>query len=236
LQAGLDRLTRTVKSVTVERIGAEVVRVVVRAMSQAEGCPGMFEHEHAYTIYGSGDVVVENTITGSQDLPPLPRVGVTMTLPGGFEWFTWYGRGPHENYVDRKYGAAVGLYNSTVDEQYVPYIMPQENGNKTDVRWAALSNEAGVGLLAVCDPALEVSVSHYTADDLYKAVHTYELIRRDQVTFNLDLIQCGLGGASCGPGTLPEYLIEPGTFRFAVRLRPYSAGEALTRIARERVG
>jgi beta-galactosidase len=236
VQAGLDRLACRTQSVEVEQLGGQVVRITVRATAQAEGTEGRFEHQHAYTVYGSGDVVVENTITVSENLPPLPRVGVKMTLPAGYERFAWFGRGPHENYVDRNAGAAVGLYSGTVDEQYVPYIMPQENGSKTDVRWAALSNASGVGLLAVGTPPLEVSVSHYTADALYKAKHTCDLVRCDEVMFNLDLKQCGLGGASCGPGTLPQYLIMPGTYTFRVRLRPFAEGDDLARLARVQVG
>ena len=237
VQAGLDRLEQAPASVAVEQLGSQVVRVSVQATSRADGCVGSFEHRHVYTIYGRGDVVVENTVTASADLPPLPRIGLTMTLPGGFERFTWYGHGPQENYVDRKTGADIGLYHSTVDEQYVPYILPQENGNKTDVRWATLSNETGAGLLAVGTPPLEVSVGHYTADDLYRALHTCDLVRRDEVTFNLDLMQCGLGGASCGPGTLPQYLLMPGTYTFAVRLRPFVEGaEDPARLAREQLG
>jgi len=137
-------------------------------------------------------------------------VGGSLTTPAGFEQFTWLGRGPEESYIDRKAGVPVGMYSGTVDEQYVPYIMPQETGNKTDVRWAALSN-GSVGLMAVGEPLLEVSVSHFTAHDLYKAMHTNELTRRDETIFNLDLIQCGLGGNSCGPRTLDKYLVQPGT-------------------------
>jgi hypothetical protein len=236
VRAGLDRLACRTQSVDVEQLGAQVVRITVHTTAQAEGTEGGFEHQHVYTIYGSGDVIVENTIAASENLPPLPRVGVKMTLPAGFERFTWFGRGPHENYVDRNAGVPVGLYSGTVDEQYVPYIMPQENGSKTDVRWAALSNAQGVGLLAVGTPSLEASVSHYTADALYKAKHTCDLVRCDEVMFNLDLKQCGLGGASCGPGTLPQYLIMPGTYTFRVRLRPFVEGDDLARLARVQVG
>jgi len=145
----------------------------------------------------------------------------------------WYGRGPHENYVDRNAGAAVGLYSGSVDEQYVPYIMPQENGNKTDVRWVALRNSQGIGLLAIGAQHLEVSASHFTAQDLYRAFHTCDLTRRDEITLNLDLRQCGLGGASCGPGTLPQYLILPGAFSFGVRLCPIAADQDPVRLGRE---
>ncbi|MFL7809226.1 MAG: glycoside hydrolase family 2 TIM barrel-domain containing protein, partial [Anaerolineae bacterium] len=159
LDAGLDRLSEELVSLEWARLGTHTVRVVVQARSSAEGGSGSFEHEHEYTVYGSGDVVLKSTVVASADLPPLPRIGVTMTLPPAFEQFTWYGRGPHENYIDRSVGAPVGKYESSVDEQYVPYIMPQENGNKTGVRWAALRSDAEIGLLAVCDPPLEVSVS-----------------------------------------------------------------------------
>jgi hypothetical protein len=163
-------------------------------------------------------------------------VGLILGLPAGFERFTWFGRGPEESYCDRKAGVPVGVYSGTVDEQYVPYIMPQENGNKTDVRWAALTNEAGVGLMAIGTPLLEVGVSHFRADDLYQAFHTNELTRRQEIYFTLDLKQCGLGGASCGPMTLPEYLVKPKEYRFSVLLRPLSPGRgALTRLGRQSV-
>jgi beta-galactosidase/evolved beta-galactosidase subunit alpha len=120
----------------------------------------------------------------------------------------------------------VGVYSGAVDEQYVPYIVPQENGNKTDVRWLTLLNNAGIGLFVSGFPTLEASVSHYSADDLYRGRHTCDLVRRDEVILNLDYRQCGLGGASCGPETLPQYLVQPGTFHFNFRLRPiFSPGD-----------
>jgi beta-galactosidase len=154
-------------------------------------------------------------------LPLLPRMGVILAMPVGFEQFTWLGRGPEESYADRKAGVAVGLYSGTVDEQFVPYIMPQENGNKTDMRWSAVANEDGFGLLAVGGSLMETGVGHFTANDLYAANHTNELTPRDETYWTLDLAQCGLGGASCGPMTLPQYLIEPGNFKFSVLLRPF---------------
>jgi beta-galactosidase/evolved beta-galactosidase subunit alpha len=112
--------------------------------------------------------------------------------------------------------------------------MPQENGNKTEVRWLTVANAAGLALLAVGQPALEASVSHYTAADLYRALHTIDLVRRPEVILNLDYKQCGLGGASCGPGTLPQYLVQPGTFTFNIRLRPFLAGQVNpARLSRE---
>jgi beta-galactosidase len=225
LAAGLNRLELRSTILSLGQPEPQVVRFEVKTVAQAPGCPVAFEQRQVYTIYSSGDILIENSITADQSLPPLPRIGLTMQLPAGFEQFSWYGRGPHENYVDRNAGAAVGLYHSTVEMQYVPYIMPQENGNKTAVRWLTLANEAGIGLLAAGSLPLEAGVSHYTADDLYRAFHTNELARRTEVILNLDYRQCGLGGASCGPGTLPQYLIQPGAFEFTVRLRPFMVGD-----------
>ncbi len=231
--AGLDRLELRGNILSVRQLNPQVVQLLVETVARVDDFPAGIEQRQTYTVYGSGDILIENRIEAGRELPLLPRVGLTLQLPRGFEQFTWYGRGPHENYVDRNTGAAISLYHSSVDEQYVPYIMPQENGNKTEVRWLTLTNEAGIGLLAAGRPPLEASVSHYAAGDLYRAFHTNELTRRDEVRLNLDYQQCGLGGASCGPGTLPQYLIQPGTFEFTVRLRPFMAEEDPVQMSRQ---
>jgi beta-galactosidase/beta-glucuronidase len=223
--AGLDRLRHQVKRVTVNQLKPQVVLILVQSFVCAPDHTDGFDCEYTYTIYGSGDVLLDIRAVPGRNLPLLPRAGVQMTLPGGFEDFSWYGRGPHETYVDRKTGARVGVYAGTVDDQYVPYIVPQDNGNKTDVRWVTLANEGGTGLLAVGHPSLEVSAHHFTAQDLAQARHTYELERRKEITLNLDYRQSGLGGASCGPGTLPQYLIRPEEIHFSLRLRPFSRGQ-----------
>jgi hypothetical protein len=145
---------------------------------------GALACEFAYTIYGSGDVVIHTHVVPTGELPPLPRVGLQMGVPEEYNTFSWYGRGPHETYADRKSGARVGLYRGTVDDQYVPYITPQENGNKADVRWVALTDEEGVGLLAVGMPLLNASAHHFTTEDLAQATHTYELARREDICWS----------------------------------------------------
>ncbi len=235
LAAGLNNLKPDTVTVTANQISAQAIQISVDTVLQAEGKSANISHRAEYTIYGSGDVVIASTIETNVATNSLPRVGLTMQLPAGFEQFQWYGRGPHENYVDRNIGAAIGLYSSTVDEQYVPYIMPQENGNKTDVRWLTLTNGAGIGLLAAADTPMEASTSHYTADDLYRCYHTNELTRLDDIILNLDARQCGLGGASCGPGTREKYLVPPGTYQFTVRLRPFSASENLAELVKHQI-
>jgi beta-galactosidase len=153
-------------------------------------------------------------------MPDLPRVGLTMRLGDPFESMAWFGRGPHENYIDRKAGARVGLFTGTVTEQYEPYIFPQEYGNKSDVRWVALQNDDGAGLLAVADGLIEVSAHRYALDNLTAATHTCDLVRLDAVVLNLDYRQGGIGSASCGPEILPQYLLRPEPVKYAVWLRP----------------
>jgi hypothetical protein len=143
-----------------------------------------------------------------------------MHLPEGYEQLSWYGRGPHENYLDRNEGAQVGVYRGTVDEQFVPYVFPQENGNKTEVRWVTLTNADGFGLHASADRLLEVSAHHFTPEDLTRARHPHELVRRPEVVLHLDYGQSGLGSASCGPGRLQKYQLQPQEVRYRVRLRP----------------
>jgi beta-galactosidase/beta-glucuronidase len=188
--------------------------------------PARLDYEIAYTIFGSGDIQVDVQVHPQVDVPFLPRCGVQMDLPEGYEQFTWYGRGPHETYSDRKEGARMGVFSGTVDEQYVPYIVPEENGNKEDVRWVALSQPGGVGLLAVGQSPLAVSAHHFTTANLTAARHTFDLQRRPEITLNLDTAQSGLGSASCGPGRLEKYQLKPVDMHFAFRLRPFAGGES----------
>lgn len=223
LVAGFDRLEGVVEEFSVNRLSPQVIRVLIQSLFQPQKGRACFKHKHSYTIYASGDIILENWVECGKNLPPLPRIGLTLTMPPGFENFSWFGRGPHENYIDRNAGAPLGLYHSPVDDQYVPYILPQENGNKTAVHWLTLTNDASVGLLATGMPLMEASASHYSAADLYQATHTCDLVRRAETILNLDHKQSGLGGASCGPGTLPQYLIQPSAFQFSFRLRPFNA-------------
>jgi beta-galactosidase/beta-glucuronidase len=223
LVAGFDRLEGVVEEFSVNRLSPQVIRVLIQSLFQPQKGRARFKHQHSYSIYASGDIILENWVECGKNLPPLPRIGLILTMPPGFENFSWFGRGPHENYIDRNAGAPLGLYHSPVDDQYVPYILPQENGNKTAVHWLTLTNDAGVGLLATGMPLMEASASHYSAADLYQATHTCYLVRRAETILNLDHKQSGLGGASCGPGTLPQYLIQPGAFQFSFRLRPFNA-------------
>jgi beta-galactosidase/beta-glucuronidase len=219
-KAGLDRLQHRIERVELVREESAYAQIEVASVLAPYSLAPAFSCKYLYTVYGTGDIVVETTVIPRRELPPLPRIGLQMRLPGAFDRFAWYGRGPHESYVDRKESARVGVYCGSVQDQYVPYIFPQENGNKTDVRWAAVTDIRGMGVLAVGMPLLNVSVHHYTTEDFTKAGHTYELVRRDETILNLDHAQAPLGSASCGPGPLEKYLLKAEPTEFAVRLRP----------------
>ncbi len=234
LAVGLNRLQFSAAAISVAQPAPQIVKITAESTAHVDGSPAGISIRQAVSVFGSGDILLENQISVAENLPLLPRVGLRFSLPAEFEYVQWFGRGPHENYADRKFGAAVGLYRGTVTEQYVPYIVPQENGNKTDVRWLAIENPAGIGLLAAAQPLMEAGVSHFSADDLFAAFHTSDLQPRPETFVTLDARQMGLGGESCGPRTLPPYLIPPGEYQFNVRLRPYRAAtddsRALARI------
>jgi hypothetical protein len=185
------------------------------------GTESRFDYLLRYALQPDGGVGVElRVVCGGAQPPFLPRLGLTLTLPGEFTELTWYGRGPHESYADRKESAAFGIYGSTVAEQFVPYMKPQEHGNHTETRWLRLVDGQGAGLLVVADETLDFSAHHYTAQDLTAATHTYDLHRRHDVILNLDAHQGGLGNGSCGPGVLPAYMLLPGEFTFNFTLYP----------------
>jgi hypothetical protein len=185
------------------------------------GSESRFDYLLRYALQGDGGVAVElRVVCGGAQPPFLPRVGLTMTLPERYTQLAWYGRGPHESYVDRKESAAFGVYTSTVAEQFVPYMKPQEHGNHTETRWVRLTDAQGAGLLVVADGTLDFSAHHYTAEDLGAATHTHDLRWRREVILNLDAAQGGLGNGSCGPGVLPVYMLLPGEFTFRFTLYP----------------
>lgn len=215
-----------VGKVTAQKVDAQTAVVDVYSTIPV----GESKYHTTYTVYGGGDIVVESHfIPGEKDHPELPRFGMTMTLPGEFKNIQWYGRGPHESYWDRKTGAAIGVYSGTVWEQYHPYVRPQENGNKTDVRWIALTNHEGTGLLAVGMPLLSTSAHQFFQEDLERKEegsprHGSEIRPKDVVTLNLDYKQMGVGGDTSWGWRAwphPEYRLFSKAYSYRFRLRPF---------------
>ena len=218
LQADYNDLTRSVHSVNTIKLNGQTVQIVVDEVHS--GKMGDMNVRITYTIIGNGDLYLDVHSVVDPDLPVLPKIGVTYRMPEGFSNIKWYGRGPHESYIDRKHGAFFGIYDGTVKEQYFPYIRPQENGNKTDVRWAALFNDDRAGVIIYGIPEFDLSAHHYTLDNLTDATHTYSIQNDGPVSVNIDHKVMGLGGDdSWNPRTHDEYLIKPGTYDHSVILR-----------------
>ncbi len=217
---GLDKLALKAVSAKARRNTDGSITLLFEHLGACVASDKAVRHQHGYTISSDGRIQADNIFTINKAIPDLPRLGVVLTLKPGFQKLKWFGRGPFENYSDRKRAALVDLYESTVTEQYVPYIMPQEHGNHTDVRWLSLTRKSQ-GLLVEAAGPMEFSVSHYTAQDIDSAYHTYDLNPRAEVILNLDYRQCGLGTGSCGPGPLEQYRIKPGRYSWSYTLQPF---------------
>ncbi len=213
-------------------------QVVVRTLFYL---PDVWSHYHLdYTLYGDGTVLVEgHLVPGDSVLPDLPRMGTDLRMPQGYEEVQWLGRGPQENYCDRKSGAFVGLYHSSVDSLFFAYISPQETGTRTDTRWIAITDTEGEGLLFVGMPRLSWSALHYTEEDLTQpyrgSMHPYELHKEDFVNVHLDLRQMGVGGDnSWGATPHPQYLIPAREYSYSYLIRPLHHGDDPERMSRVR--
>ena len=206
-------------------------------------------YESVYKVYGSGDIVVNNHFKMTQnDLPEIVRMGMNLLMPRSFDHITWLGRGPHESYQDRKTSAFVGLYKGSVQEQYYPYIRPQENGNKTDVRWLAITNQNGRGLFFQGIPLLEASAHHNIMEDFESPErtdgrevngvrvvnrHTTDVKLRDLTSVNIDFKQMGVGGDnSWGAWTHDEYRLTDKEYKYSFRMRIIDTGENPSNLAK----
>lgn len=182
-----------------------------------------------YKIIGTGIIKVTLTLLpGYPNIPEIPRIGMTMILPQEFDNVIWYGRGPHESYKDRKYGARVGIYRMKVNQLYFPYIRPQENGNRTDVRWVTLTTDRGYGLVVVGRPLINFSAFHFLNEDFDEGVvkrnrHACELKKRPITTLNIDYKQMGLGGDnSWGALPHPQHMLYPTrTYKYSFIIIPF---------------
>lgn len=232
---------KTVKSATVKKVGKDVV-VDFNFDLNNEKKQAIANYTSTYTVLGSGEVVVNNSFKMTGDsLPEIVRFGVNLVMPREFDQMSWLGRGPHESYADRKTSALVGLYSGPVADQYFPYIRPQENGNKTDVRWMSITNKDGLGLQFIGLPHLSVSTHHQIMEDFespgrtdgsikdYKNMvrrHTNDVKPRNLTSVNIDYKQMGVGGDnSWGARTHTQYRLTEKAYEYSFRICPLQAGE-----------
>jgi beta-galactosidase/beta-glucuronidase len=221
-KVGLDRLIQRVSTISYQQVSRQEFNINVTASLAPPSIPPLFSISYGYCFLGSGHLLITLAVCPARQLPDLPRIGMQFCIPQEMTKFTWYGRGPHESYVDRKESALIGVYSGEVRDQYVPYIFPQENGNKSDVRWASFTNPQGNGFVIIGNPLFNVSAHYFTTQDLDLAKHTFELVERDFITLNVDLAQGGLGSNSCGPRPLGQYLLQSKPEKFSIQVSLYN--------------
>lgn len=180
-----------------------------------------------YLISSSGAVeVTESMAAGEKEAPCMFRFGMQMPMPRSFENIRYYGRGPGENYVDRNSCTGIGIYGQTVEEQFYPYIRPQETGTKTDVRWWQIYDASGQGLEIVAEAPFSASALHYTVESLDEGVkkhqmHSQEVEQSDLTNLLIDKVQMGLGCVnSWGTLPLPEYMVPYADYEFRYMMTP----------------
>lgn len=216
---GLDSLKRVVNSCEVVEETGDFIKIKSTVYNLSKN--GNIEHTAIWIINGNGCIEIENSFTPKGQLPELPRLGIVMSLNQNLEKFEWYGHGPYENYSDRKESSPIGLYRSSVTEQYIPYPRPQDTGNKENVQWLKLTDKKGKGIQISCiSGSMSASALHYTAADLDGASHAYLLKPRKETVLSLDAIMLGLGNSSCGPGVLKKYAIEKRTYNLNISIKP----------------
>jgi len=238
-KAGEDRI---MKQFTVTRVSPKSVYVKMIFDLPGENNQPVAAWESAYTVFGSGDIIVDNHFRMLRnDLPEIVRMGMNLVMPRSFDRISWLGRGPHESYIDRKTSAFVGLYHLKVADMYFPYVRPQENGNRTDVRWAAITDSTGCGLLFKGMPLLEVTAHHNVMEDFESPVRTVGRIQfgqkvinrhvcdvkpRNLTSVNVDFRQMGVGGDdSWGALTHEQYRLTARNYSYSYLIHPLNAGD-----------
>lgn len=215
----LSDVAHTAENIKIEKSGDTMVKISVD-MTSTSPTGYKVKSNVEYSIWSNGFIDVTSNFTPDPLDVALPKLGMQLELSKGLEYVEWLGRGPQENYWDRKRAADIGRYQKTVTDMFEPYVRPQDMANRDDARWITVTDRDGKGVMV--RGQFNFSALHYTAQDLDAAAHPYELTPRDETILCIDVGQQGLGGASCGPPPLDEYTFkaEPRTLTF--QLRPYS--------------
>jgi len=211
--AAPDRATANVSAA--EDGGAVVIR------AEATLPDGRSPLTTTFNVRGDGRITVSLKLEADEKLPNLPRFGMQAALPESIHNVRWYGRGPHENYPDRKTGAAIGIYTLTAEQMYHPYVEPQEYGNHCDTRWVEFTDNTGFGLRAEGAPTIDFSAWIFSMQNIDDSFHPYELSPADFITINLDYRQRGVGGDdSWGALPMKKYRLEPGSYGYEFTIMP----------------
>lgn len=179
-----------------------------------------------YDVLANGEIgVSEDFAPGSSILPEIPLIGHVLTMPIQFDRITWYGRGPNETYIDRKLASNVGVYSKTVDQNFFPYIQPQENGNHVETDWVKVVDKDNNGLL-ITGNKFEFSALRYTIDEMASKLHPFNLVKSLNTILNINYRQMGVGGDdSWGAKPHDEFMIpSDSSYRYSYRIVPIKSG------------
>lgn len=213
--SGLDAINIVPVAMKAEKVQPGIVKLTAENTVRLKKSTIQYTAIYTITIYGNGEVHFQYSFETKDDLPPLARVGVQFVLTNSLDEVAWYGRGPFESYEERKESAKVGLYRGKVAEQYFPYVMPQENGNKTDVRWLLLSSKEAGGICIKADSLLSMNVQDYSLQSLNASKTTHQLKKGEHTYVYVDLKQMGVGGdISWTPRVHPEYLLTAKKYEY----------------------
>ena len=228
--AGYDRLRHYVKETELAEVKENYAVVKIRANLAAPLLIPSFRTVYTYTVYADGTIKLDTDVKTAAPrndgvMPYLPKIGLQMQLESGFEYVKWYGKGPHDSYPDKNRSALVGKYEAKVDELFENHIRPQENGNRSEVRWVSLSKLGGMGMMIYSDKPMSFTAKHYTDKNLDEATHTNELKHIDETVLSVDYLVSGVGTGSCGPDVLEKYRVKPEDYSFSFVFKPYYENE-----------
>jgi beta-galactosidase len=222
--AGLDNLKTVTESFACRPGENGDIIIDIRNITLLGTKRGAFMNHFIYTIEKNGKMTIDHSVIPDGDMPSwLPRVGVDWILDKSLANVEWYGRGPQENYPDRKTGYKTGIYKSTVAGMYEPYLIPQDYGLRTDDRWVRMTDEKGIGLEFKGDKLFNFSAHPYSVDNLTKALYTYQLHPFDGITFNFDYATSGVGCTAVSVFT--QYQVMPQRYDFTVTIKPIISGK-----------
>ena len=221
MQAGLDSLETTVQKISIMNETSEEIRIAVTKTNQAKGKDCGFRIMETYRFTSNGQVELKAEIEPFGNLPyTLPRIGYEIQVPDAFQQFSWYGKGPQYSYSDLKQGAKFGQYSGSIDEQFFNFEVPQENGNKSEVRWLSVTNSKGEGIRVCGSQPLNTSIRKFSVMNMSMASHPFDLNKLPYSILNIDYQMGPLGNESCGTAPLEKYWVKPDKCSFTFILEP----------------
>jgi beta-galactosidase len=217
---GLKELKWIVQGISVEQSTASEAKISVKL--RGEGKNGFtVNHDVVYKVSGDGIITAENKVSSSNPQQVAGRLGVRLFLDKQFEQAEYFGRGPGENYSDRKRAFDVGVYKSTIKELLTPYEKPMDAGNHEDVRWVRITNAAGAGVMVQCDSSLlQFTALPYSDEQMENVEYKIDLPESEATVFCISYRTLGVGSNSCGPRPLPQYMVylAPSSFTYKLNL------------------